>query len=190
MEPLQDTCPGLLLVFFRAFSFADCNKRKGPVVLTGSRYILKYQLIFFSGFFFFSFFHTYKNSWRFSWKRFNQLHSSKKNPECVFPGSKRSNTFTKFAGRNCWRQEYPKNVFLFLVSRGIFKDLGVCLCLWHSSWCRIRWLVSRLSVWWNGWFGRWDNMEDLFVVSVTCITKPNWLELKSWLYLLPLSYSN
>lgn len=38
--------------------------------------------------------------------------------------------------------------------------------------------------------GRWDNTEHFFVVSVTCITKPNWLQLKSWLYLSPTSYSN
>lgn len=115
------TTVGVLWVF----SFADCNKMKGPVVLTGSRCILKYQLLFFRIFFSFSFFHTYKNSWRFSCKRFNQLHSSKENPEYVFPGSNRSNTFTKFAGQNCWRLEYPKNVWCLEGS----SRTWVCVCV-------------------------------------------------------------
>lgn len=85
----------------------------------------KISTSFFQDFFSFSCFHTYKNSWRFSFKRFNQLHSSKENPEYVFPISNRSNTFTKFAGQNCWRQEYPKNAWCLEGS----SRTWVCVCV-------------------------------------------------------------
>lgn len=77
---------------------------------------------------------------------FNQLYSSKENPECVVPGSNRSNIFAKFSGRNCRKLEYPKNVFLFMVSRGVCKDLNVYLCLGHCSWYRTQCFMNKLLV--------------------------------------------